>query len=65
MCYFSVKHVTFFFNTVGAGFGSKRKYMFQKVTIQLKLVEGDSARTEPFLCKWKFYLFFFKELICS
>ncbi|KAG4921472.1 hypothetical protein JHK84_050346 [Glycine max] len=33
----------------GAGFGSKRKYMFRKVTIQLKLVEGDSAGTGPFL----------------
>lgn len=29
----------------GAGFGSKSKYMFGKVTIQLKLVEGDSAGT--------------------
>ena len=30
---------------VGAGFQSKNKYMFGKVTIQLKLVEGDSAGT--------------------
>lgn len=29
----------------GAGFGSKSKYMFGKVSIQLKLVEGDSAGT--------------------
>nr|ACU23492.1 unknown [Glycine max] len=29
----------------GAGFTSKSKYMFGKVTIQLKLVEGDSAGT--------------------
>ncbi|KAK6919448.1 Xyloglucan endo-transglycosylase, C-terminal [Dillenia turbinata] len=29
----------------GAGFGSKSKYMFGKVTIQIKLVEGDSAGT--------------------
>lgn len=29
----------------GAGFGSKSKYMFGKVTVQLKLVEGDSAGT--------------------
>jgi len=29
----------------GAGFGSKSKYMYGKVTIQLKLVEGDSAGT--------------------
>ncbi|KAG4949763.1 hypothetical protein JHK82_042983 [Glycine max] len=33
----------------GAGFGSKKKYMFRKVTIQLKLVEGDSVGTGPFL----------------
>ncbi|KAL2564475.1 hypothetical protein AAZV13_19G047900 [Glycine max] len=31
--------------------------MFQKVTIQLKLVEGDSARTEPFLSTRKFKSF--------
>ncbi|RZB42437.1 Phospholipase D beta 1 [Glycine soja] len=37
------------YGKVGAGFGSKRKYMFRKVTIQLKLVEGDSAGTGPFL----------------
>ncbi|PSS05782.1 Xyloglucan endotransglucosylase/hydrolase protein [Actinidia chinensis var. chinensis] len=29
----------------GAGFSSKSKYMFGKVTIQIKLVEGDSAGT--------------------
>jgi len=29
----------------GAGFQSKSKYMFGKVTIQIKLVEGDSAGT--------------------
>ncbi|KAI4334061.1 hypothetical protein L6164_018799 [Bauhinia variegata] len=32
-------------NYSGAGFVSKNKYMFGKVTIQLKLVEGDSAGT--------------------
>ncbi|MED6205002.1 Xyloglucan endotransglucosylase protein 6 [Stylosanthes scabra] len=32
-------------NYSGAGFGSKSKYMFGKVSIQLKLVEGDSAGT--------------------
>ncbi|OIW08415.1 hypothetical protein TanjilG_03091 [Lupinus angustifolius] len=32
-------------NHSGAAFGSKSKYMFGKVTIQLKLVEGDSAGT--------------------
>lgn len=32
-------------NSSGAGFGSKNKYMFGKVSIQLKLVEGDSAGT--------------------
>ncbi|WVY99458.1 hypothetical protein V8G54_025528 [Vigna mungo] len=32
-------------NYSGAGFGSKSKYMFGKVAIQLKLVEGDSAGT--------------------
>jgi hypothetical protein len=32
-------------NIAGAGFGSKSKYMFGKVTVQLKLVEGDSAGT--------------------
>ncbi|KAK3010785.1 hypothetical protein RJ639_011311 [Escallonia herrerae] len=31
--------------TSGAGFSSKRKYMFGKVTTQIKLVEGDSAGT--------------------
>ena len=36
-------------NYSGAGFGSKSKYMFGKVTIQLKLVEGDSAGTVTFL----------------
>lgn len=30
---------------LGAGFQSKSKYMFGKVTIQIKLVEGDSAGT--------------------
>ncbi|KAJ4951126.1 hypothetical protein NE237_027958 [Protea cynaroides] len=30
---------------VGAGFGSKSKYMFGKTTIQVQLVEGDSAGT--------------------
>lgn len=29
----------------GAGFSSKNKYMFGKVTVQIKLVEGDSAGT--------------------
>lgn len=29
----------------GAGFGSKSKYMYGKATIQMKLVEGDSAGT--------------------
>lgn len=29
----------------GAGFSSKSKYMFGKVTIQIKLVAGDSAGT--------------------
>lgn len=29
----------------GAGFNSKSKYMFGKVTVQIKLVEGDSAGT--------------------
>lgn len=29
----------------GSGFQSKSKYMFGKVTIQIKLVEGDSAGT--------------------
>jgi xyloglucan:xyloglucosyl transferase len=32
-------------NYSGAGFASKSKYMFGKVTIQIKLVEGDSAGT--------------------
>ncbi|RYR21748.1 hypothetical protein Ahy_B03g067080 isoform A [Arachis hypogaea] len=32
-------------NYSGAGFVSKSKYMFGKVTVQLKLVEGDSAGT--------------------
>ncbi|CAM8877159.1 hypothetical protein QQ045_019003 [Rhodiola kirilowii] len=32
-------------NYSGAGFGSKSKYMFGKVTVQIKLVEGDSAGT--------------------
>ncbi|CAK9161379.1 unnamed protein product [Ilex paraguariensis] len=32
-------------NFSGAGFSSKSKYMFGKVTIQIKLVEGDSAGT--------------------
>lgn len=32
-------------NYSGAGFASKSKYMFGKVAIQLKLVEGDSAGT--------------------
>ncbi|GFY99122.1 xyloglucan endotransglucosylase/hydrolase 9 [Actinidia rufa] len=32
-------------NYSGAGFSSKSKYMFGKVTIQIKLVEGDSAGT--------------------
>ncbi|KAG5054439.1 hypothetical protein JHK85_006949 [Glycine max] len=41
----------------GAGFGSKRKYMFRKVTIQLKLVEGDSIETGPFLSTRKFKSF--------
>ncbi|CAI9090341.1 OLC1v1025092C1 [Oldenlandia corymbosa var. corymbosa] len=31
--------------TSGAGFQSKSKYMFGKVTVQIKLVEGDSAGT--------------------
>ena len=29
----------------GAGFQSKSKYMFGKVSIQIKLIEGDSAGT--------------------
>lgn len=29
----------------GAGFASKSKYLFGKVTTQIKLVEGDSAGT--------------------
>lgn len=29
----------------GAGFESKSKYMFGKVTVQMRLVEGDSAGT--------------------
>ncbi|MCL7038308.1 hypothetical protein MKW94_019823 [Papaver nudicaule] len=29
----------------GAGFGSKSKYLFGKTTVQIKLVEGDSAGT--------------------
>jgi hypothetical protein len=29
----------------GAGFSSKSKYMFGKVTVQIKLVDGDSAGT--------------------
>lgn len=29
----------------GTGFQSKSKYMFGKVTVQIKLVEGDSAGT--------------------
>ncbi|KAG5105953.1 hypothetical protein JHK82_042923 [Glycine max] len=33
----------------GICFLGKRKYMLRKVTIQLKLVEGDSAGTRPFL----------------
>ncbi|KVH95959.1 Beta-glucanase [Cynara cardunculus var. scolymus] len=32
-------------NFSGAGFSSKSKYMFGKVNIQIKLVEGDSAGT--------------------
>ncbi|KAJ6349159.1 hypothetical protein OIU77_006694 [Salix suchowensis] len=32
-------------NYSGAGFQSKSKYMFGKVTVQIKLVEGDSAGT--------------------
>ncbi|KAG6657870.1 hypothetical protein CIPAW_04G119900 [Carya illinoinensis] len=32
-------------NHSGAGFSSKSKYMFGKVSIQIKLVEGDSAGT--------------------
>ncbi|KAL3820992.1 hypothetical protein ACJIZ3_006897 [Penstemon smallii] len=32
-------------NYSGAGFGSKSKYMFGKVTLQIKLVGGDSAGT--------------------
>nr|AFK42982.1 unknown [Lotus japonicus] len=32
-------------NSSGAGFGSKNKYMFGKVSIQLRLVQGDSAGT--------------------
>lgn len=33
------------YDVSGAGFQSKSKYMFGKVTIQIKLVEGDSAGT--------------------
>ncbi|XP_050384067.1 xyloglucan endotransglucosylase protein 6 [Argentina anserina] len=32
-------------NFSGAGFSSKNKYMFGKVTVQIKLIEGDSAGT--------------------
>lgn len=32
-------------NYSGAGFASKSKYLFGKVTVQIKLVEGDSAGT--------------------
>ncbi|XAR68068.1 Xyloglucan:xyloglucosyl transferase [Bertholletia excelsa] len=32
-------------NYSGAGFSSKSKYLFGKVTVQIKLVEGDSAGT--------------------
>ncbi|PIA58408.1 hypothetical protein AQUCO_00500378v1 [Aquilegia coerulea] len=32
-------------NFSGAGFGSKSKYLFGKTTVQIKLVEGDSAGT--------------------
>ncbi|MBA0815817.1 hypothetical protein Gohar_000549, partial [Gossypium harknessii] len=32
-------------NYSGAGFASKSKYLFGKVTMQIKLVEGDSAGT--------------------
>lgn len=34
-----------FLGIAGAGFASKSKYMFGKVAIQLKLVDGDSAGT--------------------
>ncbi|KAG7010713.1 Xyloglucan endotransglucosylase/hydrolase protein 9 [Cucurbita argyrosperma subsp. argyrosperma] len=32
-------------NSSGAGFSSKNKYLFGKVTIQIKLIAGDSAGT--------------------
>lgn len=30
---------------IGAGFSSKSKYMYGKVSVEIKLVEGDSAGT--------------------
>jgi len=32
-------------NTSGCGFGSKNKYLFGQVSMDIKLVEGDSAGT--------------------
>ena len=50
-----------FWDIAGAGFGSKSKYMFGKVTILLKLVEGDSAGTvTAFYVSEFFYLFFLR-----
>lgn len=34
-----------FLENTGAGFSSKSKYMYGKVTLQIRLVEGDSAGT--------------------
>lgn len=52
------------FRCSGAGFASKSKYMFGKTTIQIKLVEGDSAGTVtafyvrkiPFIWRRPFFL---------
>lgn len=49
--------LTFLCAISGAGFSSKNKYMFGKVTVQIKLVEGDSAGTVT-----AFYVSF---LLCS
>ena len=37
--------VAFLIMVSGAGFASKSKYLYGKVTAELKLVEGDSAGT--------------------
>lgn len=52
----------------GAGFGSKNKYMFGKVTVQLKLVEGDSAGTVTafYVSDYEYYLlcmFIWRQLL--